>query len=270
MGVLVLQAGVLAEFNPLGPNQSVPVFTVWFGQWRLAVSNHMFMVGLAAMLLLIAVPLAAKPRVMIPRGLQNLVETICVFLREEVGRPILREHVDHYIGFVWTVFFFVLSLNLLAMIPLEKIITLLTGKENHFGGPATANIWVTGGLATVTFFAASISGIRQQGFWHYLANLAPRAPWWIMPLLYMTEIITLFVRPLTLAVRLFANIVAGHILVATFVGLILVFKSYSVATASVLAVVAVSFLELLVAFIQAFIFTLLSALYIGFSILPEH
>lgn len=270
MGALALQAGVLAEFNPLGPNQSVPVFTVCFGQWHLAISNHMFMVGLAAMLLLIAVPLAAKPRVMIPRGLQNVIETICVFLREEVGRPILRENVDHYIGFLWTIFFFILSLNLLAMVPLEKIITLATGKENHFGGPATANIWVTGALATVTFVASNACGIRRQGLWHYLVNLAPPAPRWIMPLLYMTEIITLFVRPLTLAVRLFANIVAGHMLVATFVGLILVFKSYSIATASVLAVVAISFLELLVAFIQAFIFTLLSALYISFSILPEH
>jgi F-type H+-transporting ATPase subunit a len=171
---------------------------------------------------------------------------------------------------VWTVFFFVLSLNLLAMVPSEKIVTLLTGKESHFGGPPTANIWVTGALATVTFFMVHICGIRRQGLRHYIVNLAPRAPWWIMPLLYVMEIITAFVRPLTLAVRLFANIVAGHILVGTFLGLILIFKNYGVAAASVLAVVAVSFLELLVAFIQAFIFTFLSALYIGFSVSPEH
>ncbi len=230
----------------------------------------MFMVGMAAVVLLVAIPLAAKPRIMVPRGLQNLVELICVFLRDEVARPILREQTDHYIGFVWTVFFFVLSLNLLAMVPSEKIITLLTGKKSHFGGPATANIFVTGALATVTFFVVHISGIRQQGFRHYFVNLAPRAPWWIMPLLYVMEIITAFVRPLTLAVRLFANIIAGHILVATFLGLILIFKNYGVATASVLAVVTVSFLELLVAFIQAFIFTLLSALYISFSVFSEH
>jgi len=168
------------------------------------------------------------------------------------------------------VFFFVLSLNLLAMVPSEKMLTLVTGKKSHFGGPATANIFVTGGLATVTFFMVHISGIRQQGFRRYFVNLAPPAPWWIMPLLYVMEIITAFVRPLTLAVRLFANIIAGHILVATFLGLILVFQNYGVATASVLAVVAVSFLELLVAFIQAFIFTLLSALYISFSVISEH
>jgi F-type H+-transporting ATPase subunit a len=270
LGAVALQAVVLAEFNPLQPSQSVPVFTVSFGQWNLSVSNHMFMVGVAAILLLVAIPLAAKPRIMIPRGLQNLVEMICVFLREEVARPVIREHTDRYIGFVWTVFFFVLSLNLLAMVPSEKIVTLLTGKESHFGGPPTANIWVTGALATVTFFTVHICGIRRQGFRRYIVNLAPRAPWWIMPLLYVMEIITAFVRPLTLAVRLFANIVAGHILVGTFLGLILIFKNYGVAAASVLAVVAVSFLELLVAFIQAFIFTFLSALYIGFSVSPEH
>lgn len=270
MVTLALQVGFLAEFNPLEPNQSVPVFTVHFGQWRLAVSNHMFMIGLAAILMLVAIPLAAKPRIMIPRGLQNMVEMICVFLREEVAKPVLREHVDQYIGFIWTMFFFILSLNLLAMVPFEKMITLLTGKENHLGGPATANIWVTGGLATVTFFTSHICGIRRQGFRRYIVNLAPPAPWWIMPILYLTEIITAFVRPLALAVRLFANIVAGHVLVATFLGLILIFENYGVAAASLVAVVAVSCLELLVAFIQAFIFTLLSALFISFSILPEH
>jgi F-type H+-transporting ATPase subunit a len=230
----------------------------------------MFVVAMAAALLLACIPVATRPKRMVPAGLQNVVESICVFLREDVARPLMHEHTDRYIGFVWTVFFFVLSLNLLGMIPSEKIITLLTGKENRFGGPATANIFVTGGLATVSFFMTHICGIRQQGFGRYIINFAPPAPWWIMPLLYFMEIITAFVRPMTLAVRLFANIIAGHILVATFFGLILVFKNYGVAAASVLAVVAVSFLELLVAFIQAFIFTFLSALYIGFSISSEH
>ena len=270
MGVFALQAGILAEFNPLEPTQSAPAFTIPIGPWHVPITNHMFAVGVAAVLLLIAIPLAAKPRIMIPKGLPNVVEMVCVFLREEVARPVLREHTDRYIGFVWTVFFFVLSLNLLAMVPSEKIVTLLTGKKSHFGAPATANIFVTGALATVTFFMVHISGIKQQGFRHYFVNLAPPAPWWIMPLLYVMEIITAFIRPLTLAIRLFANIIAGHILVATFLGLILVFQNYGVATASVLAVVAVSFLELLVAFIQAFIFTLLSTLYISFSVISEH
>ena len=269
-----------ADFNPLLPSQSAPIFTISIGRWDVIVSNHMLVVAAAALLLLGCIPVATRPRRtrlggasrsrMVPAGLANLIESICVFLREEVARPVMREHTDRYIGFVWTVFFFVLSLNLLGMVPSEKIIALLTGKENHFGGPATANIYVTGGLAAVTFMMTHIYGIRQQGFGRYIINFAPRAPWWIMPLLYFLEIITAFVRPFTLAVRLFANIIAGHILMATLLGLILVFKNYCAAVASVSAVVAVSFLELLVAFIQAFVFTFLSTLYIGFSILPEH
>jgi F-type H+-transporting ATPase subunit a len=272
LGVLALQlhTDILAEFNPLQPVQSVPVFTVSLGQLHMAFSNHMLMVSVAAVFLLIAVPLASKPRIMIPRGLQNVVEVICLFLREEVAEPILHEYTDRFIGFVWTIFFFILSLNLLAMVPFEKIVTLLTGKENHLGGPATANIWVTGALATVTFFVTHTCGIKSQGFRRYFVDLVPRGPWWIMPILVISEITTMFIRPLTLAIRLFANIVSSHILMATFVGLILIFKNYGVAATSIFAVVALSFLDLLVAFIQAFIFTLLSALYISFALLPEH
>lgn len=270
LGIAVFHIIGSADFNPLLPSQSAPIFTVSIGGWSVPISNHMFVVAVAALLLLVTIPLATRPRRMVPVGLQNLVESICVFLREEVARPVMHERTDRHIGFVWTIFFFILSLNLLGMVPSEKIITLLTGKENRFGGPATANIFVTGGLATVTFFTTHICGIKQQGFGRYIINFAPQAPWWIMPLLYFLEIVTAFVRPMTLAVRLFANIIAGHILVATFCGLILIFKNYGVAAASVLAVVAVSCLELLVAFIQAFIFTFLSTLYIGFSISPEH
>jgi F-type H+-transporting ATPase subunit a len=270
LGALVLQADVLAEFNPLRPVQSVPVFTIGFGQWHFTFSNHMLMVSVAAVFLLIAAPLAAKPRIMIPRGLQNIVEVICLFLREEVAKPILHEYTDRFIGFVWTIFFFILSLNLLAMVPSEKIVTLLTGKDSYLGGPATANIWITGALATVTFFVTHTCGIKRQGYRRYFVNLVPRGPWWVMPILVVSEITTTFIRPLTLAIRLFANIVSGHILMATFVGLILIFKNYGVAATSIFAVVALSFLELLMAFVQAFIFTLLSALYISFALLAEH
>jgi F-type H+-transporting ATPase subunit a len=270
LGALALQVGVLAEFNPLQPVQSVPLFTVGFGQWHLIISNHMLMVSVAALFMLVAIPLASKPHIMVPRGLQNVVEAMCLFLREEVGRPILREHMDRYMGFVWTIFFFILSLNLLAMVPSEKIFTLLTGKDNHLGGPPTANIWITGAMATVTFFVTHICGVRRQGLRRYIATLVPPVPLWIKPMICVMELITTFIRPLTLAIRLFANIVSGHILMATFVGLILIFKNYGVAATSTFAVVALSLLELLMAFVQAFIFTLLSALYISFALSPEH
>ena len=261
---------ILAEFNPLEPVIPVPVFTFSVGPWHIVVSNHMFVVAVAMVLLLIVIPFAARRKSLIPKGIQNLVESICVFLREELARPILKDHTDQYIGFIWTVFFFLLSLNLLGMIPSEKILFLLTRKESHFGGPATANIWITGAMAVVVFVMSNISGIREQGLRRYLTNIAPPVPWWIMPFIYFIELITLFVRPFTLAIRLFANIIAGHIVIGTFIGLIMVFKSYIAATPSVLSAATLSILELLVAFVQAYIFTILSTLYISFSISPEH
>jgi F-type H+-transporting ATPase subunit a len=270
LGLISGQLGFLAEFNPLLPTQSEPLFVVPIGSWVLTITNHMFMVAVVAVFLGIGIPLALRRRRMAPAGFQNVVESVCEFLREEVARPVLHGHTDHYVGFVWTVFFFVLTLNLFGMIPSERIITVITGRPNHFGGPATANIFITGALALVSFVMGHAAGIRHQGLWHYIAHLAPPAPWWIMPLLYPIEVIALLIRPLTLAVRLFANIIAGHILLATFFGLILVFKSASIGTATVAAAVALSLLELLVAFIQAFIFAFLSALYIGLSVAPEH
>jgi F-type H+-transporting ATPase subunit a len=156
------------------------------------------------------------------------------------------------------------------MVPIEQTIVLLTGKENRFGGPATANIYVTGAMAVIAFFMTHISGIKEQGLWRYIVNFTPPVPWWLKPLIYCLEIISSFVRPFTLAIRLFANMLAGHLVLAIFLGLVMIFKNYGAAVASVLGVVALSFIELLVAFIQAYVFTLLSTLYIGISTSPEH
>jgi F-type H+-transporting ATPase subunit a len=269
-GVMALHNSILAELNPLEPVIAVPLFSFSLGPWRIVVSNHMFMVAVGATLLLLVVPLAARSPKIVPRGLQNLVESVCVFLRDEMARPILHGLTDKYVSFIWTAFFFVLTLNLLAMVPTEKILCLITGRKNHFGGPATANIWITGALAVLTFFTTHICGIKEQGLVRYLANLAPPVPKWILPLIYPLEVLSALVRPFTLAVRLFANIIAGHMVLATIFGLIFVFKNLGVAVASVLGSVALSFLELLVAFIQAYIFAFLSTLYIGAAVSSEH
>ncbi len=266
-----LFTGLLAEFNPLEPVAVVPLFSISLGCWQINVSNHMFMVALAAVLLLLGVPVAVRQNHnMAPRGIRNVIEMVCVFLRDEVAEPILKGRTDKNIGFIWTVFFFILTLNLLAMIPTEKIIMLVTGRKNHFGGAATANIWITGAMAAVAFFMTHISGIREQGLKRYIVNFAPPVPWWLVPLIYFLEIISSLIRPFTLAIRLFANIIAGHMILGTFLGLIIIFKSYGIAVASVLSSVALSMLELLVAFIQAYIFAFLCTLYIGFAVESEH
>ena len=169
------------------------------------------------------------------------------------------------LGIIYVVFF-ILTLNLMAMIPIEKVITLVTGRPSHLGGPATANIFVTGAMAVMAFVMSHVYGIRQHGFLHYLAHLAPPAPKWLLPLVYPLELLSIFIRPFTLAIRLFANIIAGHMVLATVLGLIFVFQNWSVAVISVAASVALSFLELLVAFIQAYVFAFLTTLYIGLEL----
>jgi F-type H+-transporting ATPase subunit a len=260
----------LAELNPLEPITTIPVYSLKIGAWHLVISNHALMVLTAAVILLVFVPLAVHSPKLVPRGLQNLVEYICVFLREEMARPILGAHTDRYIGFLWSIFFFILTLNLVAMVPLERILTLISGQKSHFGGPATANIYITGALAVMAFLMSHVYGIRQHGVLRYLVHLAPPSPKWLLPLVYPLELLSIFIRPFTLAIRLFANIVAGHMVLATVLGLILVFSNMGVAVASVAASVALSLLELLVAFIQAYIFAFLTTLYIGGATSAEH
>ncbi len=266
MTTIVSHFAVLAELNPLEPVTVVPVFTLG----PLVISNHAFMVLAVTALLLVCIPLAVRSPRLVPQGLQNLVESVCVFLREEMARPIIGHHTDRYIGFLWTIFFFVLTLNLVAMIPTEKILSLVTGHKSHYGGPATANIFITGALGVISFVMTHVYGVRQHGVFRYLAHLAPPCPKWLLPLIYPLELVTLFVRPVTLAIRLFANIVAGHMVMVTVLGLIFVFQNLGVAVISVLASVALSFLELLVAFIQAYIFAFLCTLYIGLAVNAEH
>ena len=253
-------------FDPVAHNQMSEAFRIG----TFVVSNHLFMMFLSAIVLGVGMPLVFRRPALVPTGWQNLVEAVCGFLREEVVQPILGERTDRYIGFVWTMFFFILTLNLLGMIPLDYIIRITTGKSNHLAGAASANIYVTGALALVTFFMTHAAGVREQGFGHYMKHFIPHGPWWLVPLLFVVETIGIFVKPFSLALRLFANIIAGHMVLATFVGLIIVFQNYLVAVGAVGAAVMMSLLEILVAFIQAFIFAFLSALYIGFASAPEH
>lgn len=261
---------ILAELNPLEPITAVPVLTFHLGDSLIVVSNHAAMVVLTTVILLVAIPLAARSPKLVPKGLQNLVESVCVFLREQMARPLLGARTDHYIGFLWTTFFFILTLNLIAMVPIEKFVGLILGRRSHFGGPATANVWITGALAVVSFVMTHAYGIRRHGLAGYFAHLAPPAPMWLMPLIYPLELLGAFVRPFSLAIRLFANIVAGHMVLGTILGLVFIFKNPGVASVSVAACVALSFLELLVAFIQAYVFTFLTAMYIALATGSEH
>ena len=191
-----------------------------------------------------------------PRGvLQNMLETMVIYIRDEVARPNLGKKTDRYLPYLLTVFFFVLAANLLGLVP--------------WGTTATSNITVTAVLAVFTFVVTQFAGSKD--YWLHIFN-PPGVPGFVKPLLVPIEILGLFTKPFALAVRLFANMVAGHLVILNLIGLIFVISGtfgtvagYGTAIPAVLLTVFVYSLELLVAFIQAYVFTVLSALFIGMA-----
>ena len=156
-----------------------------------------------------------------------------------------------------TFFFFILTCNLMGMIPL-------------FTTP-TGNINVTAAMAIITFLTGQIMGIRNNGLVKHVKSLVPSGvPVMLIPLMFIIEIMGLLAKHFALIVRLFANMIAGHIVFFAFLGLIMIFKSVWISPLSVGFGVFVDLLEILVSFIQAYVFTILSALFIGMSVHPEH
>jgi len=199
-----------------------------------------------------------------PKGLQNLVETIIVFIQEEVAKPFIGKHYFRFMPFLTALFFFILALNLIGQIP------FFPGSGN-----LTGNISVTAALALITFFRVNLVGNRH--YWQHIFWM-PGVPAAIKFILTPVEILGLFIKPFTLMLRLFANITAGHIVLISFVGLIFVFgkmgenllgASIGVVTAFLLNSFMMA-IELLVALIQAFVFTLLTASYLGDATQEAH
>jgi F-type H+-transporting ATPase subunit a len=239
------------------------------------ISNHLVMLVVSALLLMVLMPLAARARAVVPSGLRNLVEAVLQFIREEVARPILGEATDKYVPILWTFFFLILTANLLGMIPLGAVGAGLDEHLAHIGGTATGNLSITAGLALCAFFFIHAAGIREQGAGHYFKHFVPSVPWWLFPLFVVLEIIAALVKPFALAVRLFANMLAGHIVLGVILGfgvlgLAIGGAFYGVTFASVVGAVALSLLELFVAFLQAYVFTFLTTLFVGMAVHPEH
>lgn len=256
-----------ANLGPLTPNGKITLF-----------SDQIAMIALAGVLLIALVPALVKRRrgrdgvsAMVPAGAANGLEAVCEYIRKEVAEPSLHEHTDRFIKYIWSVFFFVLVINILGLLPIPVVSSLF---GTHLGGTATGNIWVTAMLAIVTMVMMVFNGLRLGGK-QYLAHFCP-GPLWLAPLLVPVEIIGLFAKIFALTVRLFANMIAGHILLAVLLSFIMMAGSKSaglglgVAVPVVIGSVAINLLELFVAFLQAFIFTFLTTLFIGTSIVFHH
>lgn len=191
-----------------------------------------------------------------PRGLQGFLEPVILFVRDDIAVPNIGEKkYSRFMPYLLTVFFFILINNLLGLIPIFP-----------FGSNVTGNINVTFVLAVCTFLITQISANKSH--WRHVFA-APGVPVWLLPIMIPIEVIGLISKPFALMVRLFANITAGHIIVLSLVSLIFIFKSVFVAPASVLFVLFMDCIELLVAFLQAYVFTLLSALFIGMATAEE-
>jgi F-type H+-transporting ATPase subunit a len=201
-----------------------------------------------------------------PKGFQSMLEAVILFIRDEIAIPLIGGHkYQKYFPYLLTLFFFILLNNLMGLIP------FFPGGAN-----VTGNIAVTMVLALLTFFIVTFSS--NKNYWLHIVN-TPGVPWWLkfpIPLMPLIELVGVLTKPFVLMIRLFANITAGHIIILGFLGLIFIFGSMSPILGIIASPVSIFFylfmglLELLVAFIQAFIFTLLTALYIGMAIEEEH
>lgn len=201
-----------------------------------------------------------------PKGLQSVVELLVVFVRDSIARPMIGEkYYQKYLPYLLTLFFFIFFSNCMGLIPFFPA-----------GANVTGNIGVTAILALITFFITNLSGNKH--YWIDIFN-TPGVPAWlkVFPLMPVVELVGVFTKPIVLMIRLFANMTAGHIVILGFIVLIFILSNtFSLAVGSAVSVVSVLFcvfisvLECLVAYIQAFVFTMLTALYIGAAVAEPH
>lgn len=231
------------------------LFTI--GKTPVYLTNHGLMMLIAAALLIFVGVLARRQAKDVATGVANLLEMFVVYIRDEIVRPNMGPHGDQYVGYFCTLFFFILACNLIGLVP--------------YGATATGNISVTAALAFTTFMLIHIAGIREHGVMHYIGTYVPHGlPFWLVPLMFVIEIMGLFTKAFALCIRLFANMIAGHIVILAFISLIFIFKTVLVAPISIGAAIGLTFLELFVAFLQAYVFTLLTAVFVGGAVNPQH
>lgn len=220
------------------------------------LSYHAIMLLLAVFLMFLVFGVLYRKNQIAPSGLTNLLEAIIVYIRDEISIANLgREDGRRMAPLFCNFFFFILFMNLIGLVPCFAA--------------ATSNINVTGALAVVTFMFMTLGAIYLKGFKKFFFAFIPSGvPWPVLLFLTPIEVLSMLVRCCALMIRLFANMLAGHVVIFSFLGLILVFGY--VFSPVVLIVVLVYFFELFVAFLQAYIFTLLSAVFIGLIYHPTH
>jgi F-type H+-transporting ATPase subunit a len=275
--------GVLAAGDLL---DSVKPHYYEFGGIALFNTHMILMLVAAVAMLAIFIPLgrryaeSAGTERPVPNGTANFFEAIMLYLRDDVVRPVMGEATDRYIPLLWTFFFFILFNNLIGLLPLEPLqvgLAEATGIEfKAIYGAATANLYVTGALALIAFVAIQYAGIKANGFREYAKHFLAGAPWYMGIIIVPIEIIGMLVKPAALAIRLMANMTAGKLLLLIITSLgVGAFSAVGPAAGTgvsivvILSSVAIMVLKVFVAFLQAYIFMFLTALFIGLLVVHE-
>lgn len=268
-----------------------PIFGIDF-----SITKHVLMLWLVALLLFVIITTIVRGYLrrgaMVPTGAANALETVVEYVRDEMVQPnVGSKWVATWAPLLLTFFFFILAANAIGLVPIFEVLGLVNhyvlhqgpdtfiGHVLHGGSTATANFNVTAGLATVTFFAIIAAGTKAHGFIKHFKNLVPHGlPYPIYFLLVPMEIVGMFVRPFALTMRLAANMTGGHIAILAIMSFVFIFANmlgpiggigiglgFSVPVAG-----AVLGLEIIVVLVQAYVFTLLSAVFIGMAIHAHH
>jgi F-type H+-transporting ATPase subunit a len=249
--------GTVAEhiFQHVQDEVWVPInFYVGAHHVDISITKPVVNMWIAAGLLLLVFAFATPKRALVPKGLYNLLETLVLFIRDEIAVKNIGEHeARRYVPYLCSAFFFILFMNLTGLLPIPNV------------SAATGNVYTTVVLALFTFVVTQIAGMRAQGAIGYWAHMVPAGvPKWLYPIMFPVEILGLFTKPFALTVRLFANMVAGHIVIFFLIALTILLSVW-VWPVSVAFALGIYLLEIFVALVQAYVFTMLSALFIGMT-----
>ncbi len=250
-----------AHYVNLGPLGKLYLPRLSLFGMDISITRDVFMMWLVAVVLIILGILVAKSykKSLIPKGITNIFEIMVEFVRDEIVKPSIGHGYEGFMPYMLTLFSFVLFCNLFGLLPTPNLVV------------ATGNVAVTATLAIISFFVIQISGIKTNGLIKYFKSLVPGGmPGWILIVIIPLEILGLFTKPFALCIRLFANMISGHIVIFSLLGLIFMMHTIYVAPVSVGFTLFIEVLEILVAVIQAYIFTMLTALFIGMAMHSEH